>query len=189
MNTASALIYAPEKIFTQSIPMSAKDNTSSNVEFVLSYLLLKYLHVIGASVILGTGTGIAFFMLMSHRTREPNFIARTASLVVTADILFTASAVAVQPVTGYLLIRQTGTSLAEPWIVASLVLYGVAGLFWLPVVWIQMQMRDLAQVAAIRGEPLPGHYHQLFRIWFLFGFPGFGAVMAILWLMIAKPVL
>lgn len=153
----------------------------------LSYLLLKYLHVVGAIVILGTGTGIAFFMLMAHLSRDADFIGRTGSVVVQADKLFTATAVAIQPVTGYLLMRETGVPFSEGWMVASIILYGVAGLFWLPVVWIQARMRDLALEAAATGEPLPRRYHQLFRTWFVFGFPGFGSVMAIVWLMIAKP--
>ena len=149
--------------------------------------MLKYLHVIGAVVILGTGTGIAFFMLMAHLSEDAAFIGRTGSVVVLADKLFTATAVVVQPVTGYLLMRESGFPFSEGWIVASLVLYAVAGAFWLPVVWIQAQMRDLALQAAAAGAPLPDRYQRLFRIWFLFGFPGFGAVMLILWLMIAKP--
>jgi len=149
--------------------------------------VLTYLHVIGAVVILGTGTGIAFFMLMAHLSEDAAFIGRTGSVVVLADKLFTATAVVVQPVTGYLLMRESGFPFSEGWIVASLVLYAVAGAFWLPVVWIQAQMRDLALQAAAAGAPLPDRYQRLFRIWFLFGFPGFGAVMLILWLMIAKP--
>lgn len=153
----------------------------------MTYLFLKYLHVLGAVVILGTGSGIAYFMLMAHRTGDTKFIAGTAHVVVIADWIFTATAVAAQPVTGYLLLRQSGWSLSEFWIKASIVLYVVAGVFWLPVVGIQRRMRDLAHNAAEAGAALPEAYHRLFRIWFIFGFPGFGAVMAILWLMIAKP--
>jgi uncharacterized membrane protein len=155
----------------------------------MTYLILKYLHVLGAVVILGTGSGIAFFMLAAHLSRDAVFIGRTAGLVVLADMLFTASAVVAQPVTGALLLWQTGTPLSESWVVASLVLYGVAGAFWLPVVWIQARLRDLAKRAGAAGEPLPPDYHRWFRVWFAFGFPGFTAVAAILWLMIAKPVL
>jgi uncharacterized membrane protein len=138
-------------------------------------------------VILGTGTGIAFFMLMAHRTRDARFVAQTAGVVVVADMLFTASAVILQPVTGYLLARELNLPLTEPWLAGSLVLYAVAGAFWLPVVGIQMRMRDLARLAAAEGVPLSAAYHRLFRIWFAFGIPGFGAVMLIIWLMIAKP--
>ena len=153
----------------------------------MSYTLLKFLHVVGATVILGTGTGIAFFMLMAHRSRDPAFVARTAGVVVAADMIFTASAVIVQPVTGWLLARELGLPLTEPWLALSLALYVVAGLFWLPVVWMQARMRDLAAAAAVAGTPLPPAYHKLFRLWFAFGVPGFGSVAAIVWLMIAKP--
>ncbi|QOZ50171.1 DUF2269 domain-containing protein [Bradyrhizobium sp. CCBAU 53338] len=151
------------------------------------YFLVKYLHVLGAIVILGTGTGIAFFMLMAHRTGHAEFIARTASVVVIADAIFTLSAVILQPVTGGLLMILSATSITERWILVSLALYAVAGMFWIPVVFMQIEMRDLARKAAEQHVALPDRYFVLFRRWFAFGFPGFGASMLILWLMIAKP--
>ena len=154
---------------------------------MMLYFLVKYLHVLGAITILGTGTGIAFFMLMAHRTDNAEFIARTASVVVIADAIFTLSAVILQPVTGGLLMMLSATSIAERWILASLALYAIAGLFWVPVVFMQIEMRDLARKAAAQQAALPDRYFVLFRRWFAFGFPGFGATMAILWLMIAKP--
>ena len=155
----------------------------------MPYVALKFLHVLGATVILGTGTGIAFFMLAAHLSRDAAFVARTAGTVVVADALFTATAGMFQPLTGYLLTGKIGLTVAEPWVAASLVLYGVAGLFWLPVVWMQARMRDLARDAAARNAALPPAYHRLFRLWFAFGFPGFGSVLAIVWLMVAKPQL
>jgi uncharacterized membrane protein len=151
------------------------------------YFIVKYLHVLGAIVILGTGTGIAFFMLMAHRSGDAAFIARTAAIVVIADMLFTLTAVLLQPVTGGLLMALSATSLAERWLIASLALYAVAGLFWVPVVFMQIEMRDLARAAVARQQPLPPRYFALIRRWCLFGIPGFGSVMIILWLMIAKP--
>jgi uncharacterized membrane protein len=71
--------------------------------------------------------------------------------------------------------------------VLSILLYILTGAFWLPVVWMQMRMRDLAEAAAISGEPLPPAYHRLFWTWFACGFPAFCAVLAIFWLMIARP--
>lgn len=153
----------------------------------MEYLLIKFAHVLGAIVLLGTGTGIAFFMLMAHRTGAPDFIARTAGAVVVADAIFTASAVILQPITGYLLVRATGRTLSDPWIILSLAFYVGAGAFWLPVVWIQLKLRDLAAGAAASGTALPEAYRRYFRTWFAFGIPGFGFTIAILWLMIAKP--
>jgi uncharacterized membrane protein len=151
------------------------------------YFIVKYLHVLGAIVILGTGTGIAFFMLMAHRSGDPAFIARTATTVVTADMLFTLTAVLLQPVTGGLLMALSATTLAERWLVISLGLYAVAGLFWIPVIFMQIEMRNLARVALVQRQPLPPRYFVLFHRWFGFGIPGFGSVMLILWLMVAKP--
>jgi uncharacterized membrane protein len=153
------------------------------------YFVVKFLHILGAIVILGTGAGLAFFVVMAHRTGDALFVARTAAVVVAADFLFTATAIVLQPITGYFLLRDLGLSLGEGWVVASLVLYVVAGAFWIPVVWMQMRMRDLAAAAAATGAPLPAAYQKLFRIWFAFGFPGFGSVLLIVWLMIAKPSL
>jgi uncharacterized membrane protein len=154
-----------------------------------AYLALKYLHLIGAAVLLGTGAGIAFFMLLAHRTGEAAIVAAVARIVVTADFLFTATAVLLQPITGVLLAWAVGYSLLDGWIVLSVLLYLVTGAFWLPVVRMQMRMRDLAGAAARQGQSLPAEYHRLFRLWFAFGFPAFGAVLAIFWLMIARPQL
>jgi uncharacterized membrane protein len=150
------------------------------------YPLLKFLHVLGAVVLLGTGIGIAFFMLMAHLSGDVGHIWRTARTVVLADVLFTATAVVAQPLTGFLLMRELGVLLGQPWILLSLALYLIAGVFWLPVVWMQMRMRDLAAAALAEGKPLGEDYRRLFRAWFVCGFPGFGAVLAIVWLMIVK---
>lgn len=148
--------------------------------------IIKYLHLIGAAVLLGTGAGIAFFLLMAHRTGNPALIAGVARIVVIADFVFTASAVVVQPITGIALAYQNGYSLGEGWIVLSIFLYFVTGVFWLPVVWTQGRMRDLPATAAAQGIPLPRSYHALFCTWFAFGFPAFAAVVGTFWLMMTR---
>ncbi len=152
-------------------------------------LALRWLHVIGACVLLGTGAGIAFFMLVAHRSGQARIVAHVAGTVVLADAVFTATAVLLQPVTGALLAWRLGWSLREGWILLSLGLYVITGLFWLPVVVIQIRLRDLARQADAAGAALPPAYHRLFRIWFACGFPAFAAVLAIIWLMLARPAL
>ena len=154
---------------------------------MLIYVLLKYVHVIGAAVLLGTGAGIAFFMLLAHRTGDAAVIAAVARMVVIADFVFTAGAVIVQPITGMALAWHMNYSIWEGWLALSILLYLVTGAFWLPVVWMQRRMRNLAIKAAQAGKTLPAEYRRLFRIWFAFGFPAFGSVLIIFWLMIAKP--
>ena len=150
--------------------------------------LLRWAHIVGACVLLGTGSGIAFFMVMAQRTGDARVIAHVAGTVVIADWLFTATAVFLQPISGSLLAMEIGWRLTESWILLSLGLYVLVGAFWLPVVWIQHQLRDMAQAAAAAGADLPDRYHRLYRIWFIAGFPAFAAVLAIVWLMIVRPV-
>lgn len=150
--------------------------------------LLRWAHVIGACVLLGTGAGIAFFMVMAQRTQDARIIAHVAGTVVIADWLFTATAVVLQPITGALLAMEIGWPLTEEWIILALALYVLVGVFWLPVVWIQHQLRDMARAAAAAGEALPARYRRLYRLWFAAGFPAFAAVLAIVWLMIARPI-
>lgn len=150
-------------------------------------LVLRWLHVLGACVLIGTGSGIAFFMLMAHRTRDPALVAHTARIVVIADAVFTLSAVIVQPITGILLAQAIGWSLSEGWIVLSLILYVMIGMFWLPVVWIQFRLRDLAEAAHNANAALPEAYDRYFKVWFALGVPAFTAILLIVWLMLARP--
>ena len=149
--------------------------------------VLRWLHVVGAAVLLGTGAGIAFFMAMAHRTRNAAVIAHTAGIVVISDYVFTATAVVAQPITGALLVQMAGWGWARGWIWLSIALYVLTGLFWLPVVWMQARMRVLARAAARDSTDLPPAYHRLYRLWFACGIPAFLAVLAIVWLMLAKP--
>ncbi|MEM7068033.1 MAG: DUF2269 domain-containing protein [Pseudomonadota bacterium] len=149
--------------------------------------IVHYAHVMGATVLLGTGAGIAFFMLLAHRTQDAKLIAHVSGTVVIADTVFTATAAIFQPVTGAFLAVYHGWPFLEGWVLASILLYLFVGLFWIPVIFIQIKMRNLARIAAEAGEVLPNPYHRLFRIWFIFGFPAFFAMLAIFWLMLFKP--
>lgn len=153
----------------------------------MTYDILRFLHVMGAIVLLGTGAGIAFFMVASNRSNDARLIAHVAGIVVLADTLFTATAAIFQPVTGYLLAREAGWPILQGWVAWSLLLYVFVGAFWLPVVWMQIRMRDLAIAARDTASPLPAQYYRLFRWWFAFGFPAFGAMLTIVWLMLTKP--
>jgi uncharacterized membrane protein len=149
--------------------------------------LVRLVHVVGAAVLFGTGAGIAFFMVMAHRTGDPRVVAHVAGTVVIADTVFTATAVVLQPITGIWLAHLVGWPLGEGWIVLSIALYVLTGVFWLPVVWMQLRMRDLARDAVRTDKPLPARYFQLYRIWFACGFPAFFSVVAIFWLMLTRP--
>ncbi len=150
-------------------------------------LALKLAHILGATLLFGTGLGTAFFMWRADRSGDVAAIATTARTVVLADWLFTAPAIVAQPVTGILLAAEAGYRLTEGWILLSLGLYAVAGLCWLPVVWLQIRMRDLSLAAHTGGTELPPEYRRCMRIWFALGWPAFAAVAAIFALMIYRP--
>ncbi len=152
-------------------------------------LALKLVHILGASVLFGTGLGIAFFMWMANRSGDPATIAATAGMVVIADTVFTAVAVAAQPISGALLAWVIGYSLTDAWIIGALALYVIVGLCWLPVVAIQIKLRDLARVAAEKSVTLPDEYRRLYVIWFALGWPAFVGIILIFGLMIWKPSL
>lgn len=151
------------------------------------YVLFKLVHVLSAAVLFGTGAGIAFFMVVAHRTGRAEVVAATARIVVLADFVFTTPAVIVQPLSGIALMLVQGYRPFEPWLVTAYGLYALIGACWLPVVVIQLRIRRLAEAAAAAGAPLPPAYDRLFRLWFLLGWPAFMGVLGIYGLMIARP--
>jgi uncharacterized membrane protein len=151
------------------------------------YPLIKWLHIVSSTVLFGTGAGIAFFFLRAQRTGDTKIIAAVSRDLVLADMVFTATAVVLQPVTGIGLALMAGFPLSSPWLVWSMVLYVLVGCCWLPVVWLQVRLRDLAIVAAANGSPLPAAYLRYYRLWFALGWPAFIGVLVIFYLMVAKP--
>lgn len=155
-----------------------------------SYFLLKLLHILSATLLFGTGLGTAFFMWMANRSGNVQAIATTARHVVLADWLFTTPAVVLQPITGWLLMQRLGMDFGQAWLQLAVALYLLAGVCWLPVVWIQLRLRAIAcQAAATGAIDLPATYHRLMRSWFLLGWPAFAAVVITYWLMVFKPAL
>jgi uncharacterized membrane protein len=154
----------------------------------MDYVTLKWLHVLSSTFLFGTGIGSAFYMLFANLSRDVRAIAAVSRIVVIADWLFTSTTIIVQPLTGYYLIRMAGFPMGSRWIGWSIALYLVAAACWLPVVWLQMRLRDLAQAAARDGTALPAQYWRYFRVWVILGIPAFFAFVAIFYLMVAKPV-
>jgi uncharacterized membrane protein len=152
------------------------------------FLVIKWLHIVSSAVLFGTGAGIAFFFVRAQRVGDVRVIASVARDVVLADMVFTATAVVLQPVTGIALALLGGFPLSSSWLLLSIALYFAVGGCWLPVVWLQIRMRDLAIDAAHQGLPLPALYQFYYRRWFTLGWPAFIGVLVIFYLMVAKPV-
>lgn len=154
----------------------------------MTYLILKWLHIVSSTLVFGTGVGSAYYMLFASRlTRDPKVVAAVLGLVVWADWLFTATTMVFQPLSGFYLAHLAGFPLGSTWIVWSVILYLVAGGCWLPVVWMQIRMRDLAREAVRLGTPLPEAYWRWLNRWTWLGFPALFAFLGVFYLMVAKP--
>lgn len=156
--------------------------------FAAHYLFVKWLHILSATLMFGTGFGTAFYMFFTHRRGDVAAIAVVSRLVVLADWLFTTPSIIFQPLSGLLMVQAAGYSLQSGWVLWAIALYALAGACWLPVVWLQLQMREMAAQASARGEPLPARYWRFEKAWTALGFPAFGALLVVYWLMVAKPM-
>ncbi|MEH6630761.1 MAG: DUF2269 domain-containing protein [Halopseudomonas aestusnigri] len=153
----------------------------------MEYLLLKWVHIISSTILFGTGIGSAFYMFMATRGRNLVVMNFAVRHVVIADWLFTTPAVIIQFLTGLALMQLGGYELADTWIYWGLALYLFAGICWLPVVWMQIKMRDLIALALETGVDLPKQYWVLNRWWTIFGSLAFPAVVIVFYLMVFKP--
>lgn len=151
-----------------------------------SYSLIKTIHILSATVLFGTGLGIAFFFWSARQTddRARLFAARTT---VRADFLFTLPAVILQPLTGAWLMTKSEIDIHTPWILISVSLYFLAGLCWVPVVWLQIKMKNMLETAVSDGGFDRQKYERLRKMWFLLGWPAFLGLVVVFWLMVTKP--
>jgi uncharacterized membrane protein len=154
----------------------------------VEYLIVKTVHILSSTVLFGTGIGSAYYMLFTSLTRDAHAVASVVRLVVIADWVFTTTTIVIQPLTGLYLIHLMGYPLASSWILWSILLYFAAGAAWLPVVWMQIKMRDMARVAAASNSPLPPKYWTYLKLWTALGVIAFGALVVVFYLMVAKPV-
>ncbi len=154
----------------------------------MEYLLVKWVHVLSSTLLFGTGLGSAFYMFFTNRSYDVRAIAVVSRRVVIADWLFTTPTAVIQPATGFYLLHLAGMPLSARWVVWSIALYILAGVCWLPVVWIQIQMAKMARHAADRDQALPQRFWRYHLIWTLLGIPAFVAFVAIFYLMVVKPL-
>ena len=150
-------------------------------------LVMKWLHILSSTMLFGTGIGTAFYLFFVSRTRDTHAIAIVSKLVVTADWLFTATTIVFQPLSGFWLVHRMGYALASRWIWWATGLFILATLCWLPVVWLQIQLRNMAASAVKQNTDLPPAFWRFAKYWELLGYPAFAAMLVIYYLMVFKP--
>lgn len=153
----------------------------------MEYLIIKWVHVVSSTILFGTGIGSAFYLFAANRTRHVPNIYFATKYVVIADWLFTTPSVIIQLLSGLYLMHLAGFSFADHWVLGGIILYFFAGLCWLPVVWMQIKMRDMAKLALDNNSELPGQYWRFARWWVILGTLAFPAILVVFYLMVAKP--
>ena len=153
----------------------------------MTYLTIKWLHILSSTLLFGTGLGSAFYMFFTSLSRDVRATAVVVRYVVIADWAFTTPTIIIQPLTGLYLIHLAGFPLTSSWILWSIILYFVAGAAWLPVVWMQIKMRDMAVKAARANTDLPPRYWQFLKLWVALGVIAFFSLVVVFYLMVAKP--
>jgi uncharacterized membrane protein len=151
------------------------------------YLFLKTLHIVSSVVLVGTGFGSAFYLFCINRSQNLAAQAEVAKVVVLADWIFTTPAVIFQPLSGYALIVMAGYSFNTSWVILSTILYFFAGMCWLPVVYLQLKMKKMAEVAVVSNSSLPTLYYIYARRWEYLGYPAFVSMLGVYYLMVNKP--
>jgi len=156
-----------------------------------AFLVWKTAHILSATILFGSGIGIAFFCWFGYRNAmksgELVSLRAVLRLTVIADAWLTAPAVVLQAVSGIVLMKSLGWSMASAWSAAVWGLFILVGLCWLPVVWIQIVLKtEAARVSTV--EALLPQFHRRFKWWFALGVPAFMAMVLLFYLMVAKPL-
>lgn len=152
----------------------------------MTYLTLKYIHLLSMVLLFGTGLGSAFYKWMADRSKNVTHMAMVNKHVVLADWLFTTPTIIIQPITGIWMLQIIHIPLDTQWVVYSLLLYALAGLCWLPVVWLQIKMEKLSTQAMQQACALDESYWRYAKAWFYLGVPAFCAMVLIVLLMVMK---
>lgn len=153
----------------------------------MEYQIIKTLHILSSVLMVGTGFGSAFYLFFANRSGSVATIANVSRLVVRADWWFTTPSIIFQPLSGAYLIWLVGYPVSSTWIVWTMALYALAGVCWLPVVWMQIRMAKMAEVANLQNEALPEQYWKYAKLWERLGYPAFAAMLVVYFLMVMKP--
>jgi uncharacterized membrane protein len=153
----------------------------------MEYFVAKWLHILSSTLLFGTGLGSAYYMFFASLTRDPRVVVTVVKYVVIADWLFTTTTIIFQPLSGLYLVHLMGIPVTSRWLVWTYALYLLAGAAWLPVVWMQIQMRNMAREAVAAHAALPERYWRFLKMWVALGIVAFVALVIVFYLMVAKP--
>ena len=154
-----------------------------------AYYLLLFVHYTGVILLVGNITVTAVWKVFANRTCDARIIAFGQRLVTGTDFGLTIPGIVLTMVGGYGCALVMGYPLFEDmWLIASQALFVLAGLIWLGIlVPIQVRQARLAR-GFERGGVVSDEYRVLSRRWITWGLISTVPMVAVLWLMVTKPV-
>jgi uncharacterized membrane protein len=152
----------------------------------IDFLVLKWVHILSSVLMVGTGFGSAFYMFFANRSGCLPAQVFVSRLVVRADWWFTTPTMLIQPITGLWMAHLSHVPVTFGWLAFSISLYCFAGACWLPVVWLQIELKHMAQLSITSGHPLPKRYWRYARYWEYLGCLAFLAMILIFYMMVVK---
>lgn len=146
-----------------------------------------------AILFLGQGVASVYMKIRADRTGTPSNRLFVLRHIVIADLIFTLPSGILLPVTGLYMIRIADISIFTNWIVLGILLWGFAGLLWIPAMFLQIKMVKILENA---GEDANGPdkdvqnesnlYRRYTRIWIALGIPAFISSVMVIYIMTAK---
>lgn len=148
------------------------------------YLAVLWVHIVGGVVALGGY--VTCFVVLNRGSRDPASLPHTLATVQAIGNQLVTPAYVVTAASGVLLVWWGPWTFTTPWVLASAVLF-VAVAAVGPRIYVPLQTRQTELAAEGRGNT--GDYRAVHRRAHMVRALLTGAVLVILWLMIAKPVL
>ncbi len=150
----------------------------------MDYFLLKLIHILSATLMIGTGLGSAFYLYLTYKKSAVQTVKEVLNFVILADTIFTTPSVIIQLITGIMLSDLLGL-LYTDWFWLVLAVSVIVLVLWLRAAFIQFKLKKLLE----EENKLSPKFHHLMNIWFILGVPSFGGAIYLYYLMVYRAFL
>ena len=150
----------------------------------MNYQLLKLIHILSATLMIGTGLGSAFYLFFTYKKAKASTVKEVLKLVVLADSIFTLPSVIVQLITGIFLSNMMNMMFTK-WFWIVIIVSVIVLVLWVIAVFIQYKLKRLLD----EKEEITSQFHGLMKQWYYLGVFSFSGSIFLYYLMVYKPFL
>ncbi len=150
------------------------------------YDLAKFLHVTGVAMLMGNITVTAIWKFFADRDGRPEVLGFAQKLVTYTDWSMTFWGVVLIMGGGYFMAVSADLPLDQGWLLWSQLLFFLSGFIWLLVI-VPIQVKQGRMAKAFSAEDVGDEYRALSSRWLVWGLISTVPLIAVTWLMIAKP--